>query len=406
MCNFFEEKFEQINKLKYLMTLAKNDENLKKYKEKIESIFKEFDKNNNREEAQDMLILTPEELAEFNGKDNKPAYITIDGMIYDVTNIELFNESPHNELQLGKDLTSEFKECHGGDMSFLKNISVVGMLAEAEEVEFMEEVEPYYADKRLRIMGTEELAKYNGEGDKPAYVAIDGMIYNVTNQPFLKVNPHGELKFGADISKEYRECHKDNKDLLKNIPVVGVLYDFPENNRGKHDNIELKEFTLEELEMYNGNDGKPAYIAIDDLVYDVSGTDLFKKAPHNELKLGRDLTKEFNSCHKDDKSVLSKIPVVGSIVFNDYEVKPLESNEIREFKVSELSSFDGQGGFPPYIAVFGTVYDLTDVEELGLRDIKLGCDLTGEYKEVYGNDKSALKDLKVAGVLTCSLKEV
>ena len=270
----------------------------------------------------------------------------------------------------------------------------------------MKKTKDYYSEKRLRVIGTKELAEYNGEGDNPAYVAIDGIIYNVTNLPFLKVDPHGELKFGTDISKAYRECHKDNKDLLKDIPVVGVLYDFPESDRGKHNTDELKQFSLGELEMYDGNNNRPSYVAIDSVVYDVSGVDLFKENPHNTIKLGRDITKEFNECHKGDKTLLLGIPVVGVLVYDDYELKPLGSNEVREFRVNELSTFNGQCGKPPYIAVFGTVYDLTDGEDLGLRDIKLGCDLTGEYKEIYGNNKSALKNLKVAGVLTCSLKDV
>ena len=42
MCNFFEEKFEKINKLKHLMTLSKGNNQAKIYKEQIEDIFKEF----------------------------------------------------------------------------------------------------------------------------------------------------------------------------------------------------------------------------------------------------------------------------------------------------------------------------------------------------------------------------
>lgn len=325
MCDFFEEKFEQINKLKYLMTLARNDENLKKYRDKIEEVFNEFDNYSTREEEQDILILTPEELAGFSGKDGKPAYVAIDRMIYDVTNIELFKQSPHNELKLGKDLTNEFNECHEGNVGILNKIPVVGMLAEPEEVELIEEVEPYYSEKRLKVISTKELATYNGEGDKPAYVAIDGLVYNVTNLPFLKVDPHDELKLGTDISDEYRACHNGNKGLLEDIPVIGVLYDFPESNRGKHEN---------------------------------------------------------------------------------QNIEPLDNNDVREFKVNELISFNGKDGKPPYIAVFGTVYDLTDIEDSKLMDVKLGCDLTGEYKEVYGNDKSYLRDIPIAGVLTCSCIEV
>jgi Predicted heme/steroid binding protein len=32
----------------------------------------------------------------------------------------------------------------------------------------------------------------------------------------------------------------------------------------------MKQFTLEELKQYNGENGQPAYVAIDGIVYDVS----------------------------------------------------------------------------------------------------------------------------------------
>lgn len=402
MYNFFEEKFEQINKLKYLMTLAKNDENFKRYRDKLELVLNELNVYDLREEEKELLILTPEELAEFDGKNNKPAYIAIDGMIYDISNIELFKKSPHNELQFGKDLTNEFSECHDGNLEILNKIPIIGMLAEPEEVELIKEVRPYYSEDRLKIISTKELAKYNGENNNKAYVAIDGFVYDVTNSQFLKDSYRIKFNLGTDVSNYY----KGNKALLKELEVVGILYDFPENNRGRHENTSKNKFSLGELEIYDGKDGNPAYVAIDGIVYDVSEVELFKKNPHNTLNLGRDITEDFNKCHNGDKSLLAGIPIVGEIDFNLYDIKPLGFNEVREFKVNELKSFNGEDGNPPYVAVFGTVYDLTDMNDLGLRDIKLGCDLTGEYKEIYGNDKTVLKDLKVAGVLTCSLKEV
>lgn len=217
MCNFFEEKFEQINKFKYLMTLAGENNQARLYKEKIEDIFKEFQSDYIREETTDMLILTKEELANFNGKNGNLAYVAVNGVIYDVTN-----------------------------------------------------------------------------------------------------------------------------------------------------------------------------------------EDIFKKSPHNSVKLGTDITKEFKECHNADESVLAKLPIVGNVIYNRVT---FDERCAKEVNINELSNYNGKDGKPPYIAIFGTVYDLTDVDKWQEKNIKVGCDLTGQYKEVYGNDKSHLKNLKVAGVLTCSLND-
>ncbi len=406
MCNFFDEKFEQINKLKYLMTLARNNENLDNYKNRLKEVLDKIEVYNSEDNNKDLLILTKEELASFNGEGNKPSYIALDGMIYDVTNIELFKKNPHNELKLGSDLTEEFNECHKDNTNLLSKLPIVGMLAEPEEVEFIEEVEPYYEEKRLRIIGTEELKIYDGKDGRKAYVAIDGTVYDLTESSLLNGKIPNEFVLGTDITRTYNEYFKDDKEKLKSLPIVGVLYDFEESIRGKHTSNDLKEFSLGELEIYNGYNGKSSYIAVDGLVYDVSNVDLFRKGSYNELKFGKDMTKEFNEYYKGDKSLLLGIPVVGVVKYNNDELELLESGLTREFRVNDLSQFNGKDGNPPYIAVFGTVYDLTDVEEWESKGIKAGCDLTGEYKEVYGNDKSNLKNLNIVGVLTCSLNDV
>lgn len=403
MCNFFEDKFEQINKLKYLMTLARKDKNSKIYKDKIEAVFQEFEGFRTRNEEVDMLILTPEELASFNGKNGKPEYVAIDGVIYDVTNIDLFKKSPYNELMLGRDLTKEFNEYNERDLSLLSKIPNVGLLAEPEEIQFIEDVEEYYPQKTLKIMSSEELKKYNGEDGKPSYMAIDDMVYDVTGLSFLKLRSYKKLPLGVDATKEFNEYYKDNRDVLKGARIVAILHDFEESQRGKHIQAINRDLTLGELKKYDGKNGNPAYIAVDGVIYDVSNIDTFKKNPYNKLKLGSDLTSFFNEYRNGDRSILIELPIIGTIIYD--KIDYLERNKVKEFNINELSKYDGKNGNPPYIAIFGTVYDLTDVEGWREKNIKVGCDLTGEYKETYGNDKTPLKNLSIAGVLSCSYKD-
>lgn len=402
MCNFFEEKFEQINKFKYLMTLAGENNQARLYKEKIEDIFKEFQSDYIREESTDMLILTKEELANFNGENGNSSYISIDGIIYDVSNVELFKQSPYNNLKFGTDVTEAFYELNDGDESILRDIPMVGLLAEPEEAEIMDGVEEYYPQQRLKIMSSEELEKYNGENGNPAYMAIEGIVYDITNLSVLELFNETNLRLGSDITKEFKTYYRGDKELLKEAKEVAILHDFNESQRGKHIERNIKDLTLKELSKYDGKNGNPAYVAVNGVIYDVTNEEILKKSPHNSINLGTDITKEFKGCHNSDESVLAKLPIVGKVI---YDRVTFDERCAKEVNINELSNYNGKDGKPPYIAIFGTVYDLTDVDKWQEKNIKVGCDLTGQYKEVYGNDKSHLKNLKVAGVLTCSLND-
>ncbi len=70
---------------------------------------------------------TSEELAKFNGKDGNPAYVAINGVVYDVTNNAAWAAATHFGLNAGNDLTTAFTSCHAGS-DILSNLPVVGNL--------------------------------------------------------------------------------------------------------------------------------------------------------------------------------------------------------------------------------------------------------------------------------------
>ena len=72
---------------------------------------------------------------------------------------------------------------------------------------------------------------------------------------------------------------------------------------------EMKEFTLNELAQYDGSMGKPAYVAVNGIVYDVSNVPAWGGGTHFGLQSGKDLTTEFQNCHSIEK--LQKLPQVG-----------------------------------------------------------------------------------------------
>lgn len=76
---------------------------------------------------------------------------------------------------------------------------------------------------------------------------------------------------------------------------------------------ETKEFTLDELKTFDGTDGKPAYVAVNGKVYDVSLESTWGGGTHYGLLSGKDLTDAFMGCH-GDLEILNKLPIVGVLV--------------------------------------------------------------------------------------------
>jgi len=74
---------------------------------------------------------------------------------------------------------------------------------------------------------------------------------------------------------------------------------------------EQRVFTIEELAQYDGSDGKPAYVAINKIVYDVSLEATWGGGTHFSLYAGKDLTEQFNGCHGGRLEVLRNLPQVG-----------------------------------------------------------------------------------------------
>ena len=73
------------------------------------------------------LELTLQQLAAYDGKNGRPAYIADKGVIYDVTNSPVWHDGMHEDYAAGKDLTAEFARARHGE-AVLNGLPVVGKL--------------------------------------------------------------------------------------------------------------------------------------------------------------------------------------------------------------------------------------------------------------------------------------
>lgn len=78
-----------------------------------------------------------------------------------------------------------------------------------------------------------------------------------------------------------------------------------------------KTFTTDELAHFDGQNGAPAYVAVDGLVYDVTGSISWPDGKHARCDLGamagKDLSEVITQAPANMRSNLARMPVVGSL---------------------------------------------------------------------------------------------
>ena len=78
--------------------------------------------------------------------------------------------------------------------------------------------------------------------------------------------------------------------------------------------VELKKFTVKELEEFNGKDGKPAYVAYQGKVYDFSQSGLWGGGEHMGMHhAGKDITEELELAPHGEE-VLERVKLIGELV--------------------------------------------------------------------------------------------
>lgn len=101
--------------------------------------------------------------------------------------------------------------------------------------------------------------------------------------------------------------------MKKLLIVVFVLFLVSCGGSENNDPTELFEMTPSELEVYDGKNGRKAYIAVDGFIYDVTNSDYWNNGVHNGYQAGQDLSDEMNAS-PHGTSFLERIPKVGILL--------------------------------------------------------------------------------------------
>ncbi|MGB7595407.1 MAG: cytochrome b5 domain-containing protein [Erysipelotrichaceae bacterium] len=67
-----------------------------------------------------------------------------------------------------------------------------------------------------------QLAKYNGMNGQPAYIAVSGVVYDVTNAKGWNNGSHQGVSAGQDLTKAITQA-PHGTSVLTGLPVVGKL---------------------------------------------------------------------------------------------------------------------------------------------------------------------------------------
>ena len=80
---------------------------------------------------------------------------------------------------------------------------------------------------------------------------------------------------------------------------------------------EEKTFTAAELAEFDGKEGRPAYIAVDGVVYDVSASVRWPEGGHTacflDAKAGNDLSQELERAPSNMRALVERLPAVGRL---------------------------------------------------------------------------------------------
>jgi membrane-associated progesterone receptor component len=104
----------------------------------------------------------------------------------------------------------------------MKNLTLNQLWNKVEQLKFVTQLEQDTPNTQ-QTMTREQLAQYNGKNGKPAYVAVKGIVYDVTHNAAWSAATHFGLTAGNDVTREFASCHAAEQWILNTLTPVGRL---------------------------------------------------------------------------------------------------------------------------------------------------------------------------------------
>jgi predicted heme/steroid binding protein len=85
----------------------------------------------------------------------------------------------------------------------------------------MAEIKISYGEVNLeeKVFTLEELSKYDGKNGNPPYIAIKGVVYDISNVALLRNGGHHGVTAGNDVTSFFPH----DLNIMKRVKVVGKL---------------------------------------------------------------------------------------------------------------------------------------------------------------------------------------
>lgn len=75
----------------------------------------------------------------------------------------------------------------------------------------------------LQSFTLEEIAQYNGKDSNKAYIAVEGIVYDVTDHKEWKKGEHNGYQAGVDLTEAILNESPHGKKVLEECPIVGKI---------------------------------------------------------------------------------------------------------------------------------------------------------------------------------------
>jgi len=245
-----------------------------------------------------LMELTLDELAKYDGKNDNRAYIAVNGIIYDVTDVPEWANGDHNGYEAGKDLTDFFPH----ETSRLNRAVKVGILIEGPSDT------PSATDNQTESTNVSENTTPDTEGENPASsdISTDVSADADTSNSDINNTTSVDNQQAEDITPVAEPVIEPTIEIVAEPVVEPVVEPVPTEP-------EILTFTTQSLEQYNGKNGQPAYIAYMGNIYDVTQLSEWRNGNHHGIEAGFDVTSDLQYA-PHGAEVLNGVPIIGILV--------------------------------------------------------------------------------------------